>query len=101
MGQLKEHGYTLVDSLEDSEICLVNSCTVKNPAESRGLHLATRSFHDDRFAGFSFFVFLFCKRSVFHQRILEKCFTQKVFTIQTSEKTSKRFMRRVCAHAPQ
>ena len=41
MGQLAMHGYTLVDSLEDAEICVVNSCTVKNPAESRGLHLAT------------------------------------------------------------
>jgi tRNA A37 methylthiotransferase MiaB len=41
MGQLAMHGYTLVDSLDAAEICVVNSCTVKNPAESRGLHLAT------------------------------------------------------------
>ena len=40
MGQLSQHGYTLVDSLDQAEICVVNSCTVKNPAESRGLHLA-------------------------------------------------------------
>jgi len=41
MGQLAMHGYTLVDSLDAADICVVNSCTVKNPAESRGLHLAT------------------------------------------------------------
>eukprot|EP00435_Cladocopium_sp_Y103_P012392 s1020_g3.t1 len=43
MGQLAQHGYSLVDSLDDAEICVVNSCTVKNPAESRGLHLVNEA----------------------------------------------------------
>lgn len=43
MGQLAMHGYTLVDSLDAAEICVVNSCTVKNPAESRGLHLVNEA----------------------------------------------------------
>ena len=41
MGQLAEHGYTLVNDMDNADICVVNSCTVKNPSESRGLHLAT------------------------------------------------------------
>lgn len=41
MGQLAEHGYTLVNDMDTADICVVNSCTVKNPSESRGLHLAT------------------------------------------------------------
>ena len=40
MGQLSSHGYTLVPSLDQADVCVVNSCTVKNPSESRGLHLA-------------------------------------------------------------
>lgn len=38
MGQLRDYGYTLVDSVEECDVCVVNSCTVKNPAESRGLN---------------------------------------------------------------
>ena len=41
MGQLAEHGYTLVPSMEEADVCVVNSCTVKTPSESRGLHLAS------------------------------------------------------------
>lgn len=41
MGQLKEHGYSLVPSMEEADVCVVNSCTVKTPSESRGLHLAS------------------------------------------------------------
>lgn len=33
MGLLAEYGYTLVDRLEDSDACLFNSCTVKNPSQ--------------------------------------------------------------------
>ena len=44
MGQLAEHGYTLAKDLKNADICVVNSCTVKNPSESRGLHLATWRF---------------------------------------------------------
>lgn len=33
MGLLAEYGYTLVDRLEESDACLFNSCTVKNPSQ--------------------------------------------------------------------
>lgn len=33
MGLLAEYGYTMVDKLEDSDACLFNSCTVKNPSQ--------------------------------------------------------------------
>ena len=33
MGLLAEYGYDLVDRLEDSDACLFNSCTVKNPSQ--------------------------------------------------------------------
>lgn len=37
MGQLRDYGYTLVDSVEECDVVVVNSCTVKNPSESRAL----------------------------------------------------------------
>ncbi|CAE7243446.1 cdkal1 [Symbiodinium sp. CCMP2592] len=43
LGQLHDYGYTLVDKLEESDICVVNSCTVKTPSESRGLHLVNQA----------------------------------------------------------
>ena len=33
MGQLAEFGYTLVDSINDADLILINSCTVKNPSQ--------------------------------------------------------------------
>jgi threonylcarbamoyladenosine tRNA methylthiotransferase CDKAL1 len=33
MGLLAEYGYELVDRLDDSDACLFNSCTVKNPSQ--------------------------------------------------------------------
>jgi len=39
MGQLQEYGYTLVDSIADCDVCVVNSCTVKTPSEARGLSI--------------------------------------------------------------
>mmetsp|Transcript_62452 Transcript_62452/g.108920 ORF Transcript_62452/g.108920 Transcript_62452/m.108920 type:complete len:553 (+) Transcript_62452:66-1724(+) len=41
MGQLREYGYTLVDTMEDCDVCVVNSCTVKHPSETRAMNLVT------------------------------------------------------------
>ena len=38
-GQLQDYGYTLVDSLEESDAIVINSCTVKHPSETRALNL--------------------------------------------------------------
>mmetsp|Transcript_40543 Transcript_40543/g.80081 ORF Transcript_40543/g.80081 Transcript_40543/m.80081 type:complete len:562 (-) Transcript_40543:259-1944(-) len=43
MGQLQDYGYTLVNSIEECDVCVVNSCTVKTPSEERGLSLVTRA----------------------------------------------------------
>lgn len=41
MGQLRDYGYTLVDSMEECDACVVNSCTVKHPSETRAMNLVT------------------------------------------------------------
>lgn len=33
MGQLQSYGYRFASSLEEADICLINSCTVKNPSQ--------------------------------------------------------------------
>jgi threonylcarbamoyladenosine tRNA methylthiotransferase CDKAL1 len=38
LGQLRDYGYTLVDTVAECDVCVINSCTVKNPSESRGLN---------------------------------------------------------------
>jgi len=43
MGQLREYGYKLVDSLDECDACVVNSCTVKTPSESRGLSVVSKA----------------------------------------------------------
>mmetsp|Transcript_110466 Transcript_110466/g.219611 ORF Transcript_110466/g.219611 Transcript_110466/m.219611 type:complete len:588 (+) Transcript_110466:89-1852(+) len=43
LGQLKDYGYSLVNTLDDCDVCIVNSCTVKSPSESRGLHLVNEA----------------------------------------------------------
>lgn len=43
LGQLQDYGYKLVDSLDDCDVCIVNSCTVKTPSESRGLHVVNEA----------------------------------------------------------
>lgn len=45
MGQLREYGYTLVDSLEECDTCVVNSCTVKHPSETRAVNLVNNAKH--------------------------------------------------------
>eukprot|EP00913_Durusdinium_trenchii_P025054 g23518.t1 len=53
LGQLQDYGYTVVQDLgpwyircedvEACDVCVVNSCTVKTPSESRGLHLVNKA----------------------------------------------------------
>mmetsp|Transcript_11562 Transcript_11562/g.25427 ORF Transcript_11562/g.25427 Transcript_11562/m.25427 type:complete len:568 (+) Transcript_11562:43-1746(+) len=43
MGQLRDYGYTLVDSIEDCDVCVINSCTVKHPSETRAMNMVTNS----------------------------------------------------------
>mmetsp|Transcript_2227 Transcript_2227/g.3815 ORF Transcript_2227/g.3815 Transcript_2227/m.3815 type:complete len:556 (-) Transcript_2227:7-1674(-) len=43
MGQLQEYGYTLVDSIAECDVCVVNSCTVKTPSEARGLSIVSEA----------------------------------------------------------
>lgn len=42
-GQLRDYGYTLVDSFDECDICVVNSCTVKHPSETRAMNLVSNS----------------------------------------------------------
>mmetsp|Transcript_73495 Transcript_73495/g.172385 ORF Transcript_73495/g.172385 Transcript_73495/m.172385 type:complete len:467 (-) Transcript_73495:8-1408(-) len=42
-GQLKDYGYTLVETLEESDAIVINSCTVKHPSETRALNLVTNA----------------------------------------------------------
>jgi threonylcarbamoyladenosine tRNA methylthiotransferase CDKAL1 len=34
MGQLVDYGYTLVEDVAESDLVLINSCTVKNPSQA-------------------------------------------------------------------
>ena len=42
-GQLQDYGYSLVDSLEESDAVVINSCTVKHPSETRALNLVSNA----------------------------------------------------------
>ena len=43
MGLLAKYGYELVDTMEDSDVCVFNSCTVKNPSQDAATNLAARA----------------------------------------------------------
>jgi len=43
MGLLQEYGYVLTDKLENADVCLVNSCTVKNPSQDSATNLVKRA----------------------------------------------------------
>ena len=43
MGLLVKYGYTLVDSLEEADLCVFNSCTVKNPSQDAAVNLTARA----------------------------------------------------------
>lgn len=38
-GLLQEYGYTLVDTSDEADACLINSCTVKNPSQEKFINL--------------------------------------------------------------
>ena len=42
-GLLQEQGYSLVDKMDSADACLINSCTVKNPSESKFVNLVERA----------------------------------------------------------
>lgn len=43
MGLLQEYGYQLVSAMEEADVCLVNSCTVKNPSQDSATNLVKRA----------------------------------------------------------
>ena len=43
MGLLVKDGYTLVNSLEESDLCVFNSCTVKNPSQDAAVNLVVKA----------------------------------------------------------
>uniref|UniRef100_A0A0G4GDV1 Threonylcarbamoyladenosine tRNA methylthiotransferase n=1 Tax=Chromera velia CCMP2878 TaxID=1169474 RepID=A0A0G4GDV1_9ALVE len=43
MGQLAAYGYSLVDSLDDADVVVLNSCTVKNPSQDAFMTLVKRA----------------------------------------------------------
>ena len=43
MGMLVKNGYKLVDSMEQSDLCVFNSCTVKNPSQDAASTLVDRA----------------------------------------------------------
>lgn len=43
MGLLSEYGYNLVPSLDEADVCLVNSCTVKSPSQDTTVNLTKKA----------------------------------------------------------
>ena len=43
MGLLVKYGYELVDRIEDCDICIFNSCTVKNPSQDAATNLVAKA----------------------------------------------------------
>jgi len=43
MGMLNEYGYNLVESKEEAECWVLNSCTVKDPSQSAFMHLVDKA----------------------------------------------------------
>ena len=43
MGLLVKFGYTMVNSLDESDLCVFNSCTVKNPSQDAAVNLVARA----------------------------------------------------------
>ena len=38
-GLLQDYGFQIVDSVEEADGCLINSCTVKNPSQEKFINL--------------------------------------------------------------
>ena len=43
MGLLYDYGYDIVDDVTKSDICIINSCTVKNPSQDAFITYVTKS----------------------------------------------------------
>ena len=43
MGLLVKYGYVLVESIEECDLCILNSCTVKNPSQDAASNLAEKA----------------------------------------------------------
>ena len=43
IGILSQEGYEIVDNLEDSDLTIINSCTVKSPSQAAFLNSALKS----------------------------------------------------------
>ena len=43
MGLLYEYGYDIVDNVKNSDICIINSCTVKSPSQAAFINYVTKS----------------------------------------------------------
>jgi len=42
-GLLSEYGFKMVDSMEESHACLLNSCTVKNPSQEKFINQVAKA----------------------------------------------------------
>lgn len=42
-GLLVEYGYTVVDTVEEADCCLLNSCTVKNPSQDTFVNMIKKA----------------------------------------------------------
>lgn len=42
-GLLSEYGYKIVDTVEEADCCVLNSCTVKNPSQDAFVHLVEKA----------------------------------------------------------
>lgn len=43
MGQLANYGFGLVDNVEESDLVIINSCTVKNPSQDAIVNLVGKA----------------------------------------------------------
>lgn len=43
IGQLVDYGYHMVNSVEDADLVLINSCTVKNPSQDAFLSMVCKA----------------------------------------------------------
>eukprot|EP00929_Paragymnodinium_shiwhaense_P050808 TRINITY_DN25594_c0_g1_i1.p1 TRINITY_DN25594_c0_g1~~TRINITY_DN25594_c0_g1_i1.p1 ORF type:complete len:564 (+),score=119.84 TRINITY_DN25594_c0_g1_i1:69-1760(+) len=43
MGLLRDYGYTLTDAMDEADVCVVNSCTVKNPSQETAVTLTKKA----------------------------------------------------------
>jgi threonylcarbamoyladenosine tRNA methylthiotransferase CDKAL1 len=48
MGQLRDYGYAIVDNFDDCDACVVNSCTVKHPSETRAINLVNKASEEGK-----------------------------------------------------